>query len=205
MMSDAVNLLGPGGGSPIMRMLTATSDTRSQRARDEFDRFVADSAQPLLRTAYLISWDLAEAEDLVQECLMLIARRWPRVRAMDHPRAYARRVLINRALDGAGGRSRRRQELDACAQDDLGRHVAPDRTELVGLRSELVQALGALPARQRTVLVLRYFEDLSEAQVAAALGCSLGTVKSTASRALARLQPLVERPDLPTTAKERTP
>jgi DNA-directed RNA polymerase specialized sigma24 family protein len=63
--------------------------------RDEFDRFVADSSDALLRTAYLIVWDLTEAEDLVQECLLTVARRWPRVRRMEHPRAYARRVLVN--------------------------------------------------------------------------------------------------------------
>ena len=73
--------------------------------RADFDRFVADSTDPLLRTAYLIVWDLGEAEDLVQETLLQVARRWPRVRRMEHPIAYTRRILVNRAL---GGASRRR-------------------------------------------------------------------------------------------------
>src|SRR5581483_10263515 len=81
--------------------------------RADFDRFVADSTDALLRTAYLIVWDLGEAEDLVQETLFQVARRWPRVRRMEHPTAYARQILVNRALSGSGRRTRRRQELTA--------------------------------------------------------------------------------------------
>ncbi len=154
--------------------------------RAEFDRFVADSTDTLLRTAYLIVWDLGEAEDLVQETLFEVARRWPRVRRMERPIAYARRVLVNRALSGSARRTRRRQELVA--------PIPPDRAaetngavELDG-QDELMSALASLPPRQRAVLVLRYFLDLPEAEVAAALKCSLGTVKSTASRGLARLE-----------------
>jgi RNA polymerase sigma-70 factor (sigma-E family) len=176
-----------------MRILPATTTRRTQRIQAEFDTFVADSADALLRTAYLIVWDRAEGEDLVQECLLTVARRWPRVRAMDHPHAYARRVLVNRALQGAPRRARRRHELQSA-------EVLPDRPDEAGARaldavdtrSDLHRALGLLPPRQRAVLVLRYFEDLSEAQVAAALGCSTGTVKSTASRALAALARLQE-------------
>jgi RNA polymerase sigma-70 factor (sigma-E family) len=154
--------------------------------RADFDRFVADSSETLLRTAYLIVWDLGEAEDLVQETLFEVARRWPRIRRMEHPIAYARRVLVNRALSGSARRTRRRQELVA--------PIPPDRAvESAGLgeidrQDELMGALAALPPRQRAVLVLRYFLDLPEAEVAAALQCSLGTVKSTASRGLARLE-----------------
>jgi RNA polymerase sigma-70 factor (sigma-E family) len=178
--------------------------SRSQRRRAEFERFVSESSAALLRTAYLVAWDLTEAEDLVQECLLAVARRWPRVRAMDHPHAYARRVLINLALDGAGKRSRRRRELDAPDESALAQ--VPDDASAralagIDVRSELIDALGTLPPRQRAVLVLRYFEDLSEAQVAAALGCSIGTVKSSASRGLARLQAALAA-DIPLTTKE---
>ncbi len=83
----------------------------ADRRRAEFDQFVADSSAGLLRTGYLIVWDLAEAEDLVQECLLAVARRWPRVRRMEHPYAYARRILVNLALRGGPARSRRRDEL----------------------------------------------------------------------------------------------
>jgi len=161
----------------------------ADRRRAEFDQFVADSSSGLLRTGYLIVWDLAEAEDLVQECLLAVARRWPRVRRMEHPYAYARRILVNLALRGGPARSRRRDELAPFS----GEREPPDdgaaRTlEDVGVRAELLVALGRLPPRQRAVLVLRYLEDLSEAQVADALGCSVGTVKSSASRGLTRLQ-----------------
>lgn len=152
----------------------------------QFDQFVRENADGFLRTAYLIVWDAAEAEDLVQESLLVIARRWPRVRRMEHPRAYARRVLVNLALDGSKRRRRRRAEVQLT--EEAAPDVAADVLEAVDVRADLVAALAELPPRQRAVLVLRYFEDLTEAQTAAALGCSTGTVKSTASRALARLQ-----------------
>jgi RNA polymerase sigma-70 factor (sigma-E family) len=161
------------------------------RARAEFERFVASHGERLLRTAYLITWDLAEAEDLVQECLLRVARRWPRVRAMSRPEAYARRILVNLALDGAKLRTRLKSELEEQRGPSLESPL--QARSLDGLaeldnRSELLDALGALPGRQRLVLVLRYFADLSEAQTAEALDCSLGTVKSTTSRGLARLR-----------------
>jgi RNA polymerase sigma-70 factor (sigma-E family) len=151
--------------------------------RHDFDRFVANSTDGLLRTAYLIVWDLPEAEDLVQETLFKVARRWPKVSRMEHPAAYARRILVNLALDGSLKRSRRRAELSAARPGHPAVSAAPLDTH-----DELHAALVALPPRQRAVLVLRYFLDLPEAEVAAALQCSLGTVKSTASRGLARLE-----------------
>lgn len=151
----------------------------------DFDEFVSTHVDDLLRTAYLIVWDGAEAEDVVQECLLKLARRWPRIRRMDQPRAYARRVLVNLAVDGARGRARRRGELEPEA---LASAIAVDPLPALEARAELLQALGQLPARQRAVLVLRYFNDLTEAQVAEVLGCAPGTVKSSASRGLARLR-----------------
>ncbi len=160
------------------------------RATDDFDQFVAANVDDLLRTAYLIAWDEAEAEDLVQECLLKVARLWPRVRSMDQPRAYARRILINLATDGARGRARRRVELEPPSP------AAPERSAdpLAALDThvELVEALGRLPPRQRAVLVLRYFHDLTEVQAAEVLGCPPGTVKSNASRGLARLREVFE-------------
>jgi RNA polymerase sigma-70 factor (sigma-E family) len=150
----------------------------------DFDQFVARHVDDLLRTAYLIVWEEAEAEDLVQECLLKVARRWPRIRRMEQPRAYARRILVNLAVDGARGRARRRGELEA----GTARPIAVDPLSAFDTRAELLQVLGQLPARQRAVLVLRYFNDLTEAQVAEVLGCSPGTVKSSASRGLARLR-----------------
>jgi RNA polymerase sigma-70 factor (sigma-E family) len=164
---------------------------RRDQAKEEFEEFVTSSADDLLRTAYLVVWDLTAAEDLVQECLFRTARRWPRVRSMDHPKAYARRVLVNLALDGAGRRHRHRSELDLRDRppvDDRHDEAAAGAIRMVETTSDLIDALGVLAPRQRAVLVLRYFEDLSESQVAEILGCSVGTVKSTTSRALDRLR-----------------
>ena len=154
--------------------------------RADFDRFVSDNTDALLRAAYLIVWDLPEAEDLVQETLLKVAKRWPRVRRMEHPGAYARRIMVNLALDRSVRVFRRRQELTGELNVD-GR-VDPGGQSALETRDELLSAIALLPPRQRAVLVLRYFLDLPEAEVAAALKCSLGTVKSTASRGLARLE-----------------
>jgi RNA polymerase sigma-70 factor (sigma-E family) len=154
--------------------------------RADFETFVAASTDALLRTAYLIAGDLQDAEDLVQETLLKVARRWPRVRRMEQPVAYARRILVNLALDDAGRRTRRRRELTGDALHD--RCDEADAARGFETHDELLSALAALPPRQRTTLVLRYFLDLPEAEVAAAMKCSLGTVKSTAARGLARLE-----------------
>jgi RNA polymerase sigma-70 factor (sigma-E family) len=168
---------------------------RRGETRFAFERFVDGCASGLLRTAYLLTWDLAEAEDLVQETFLRVARRWPRVRRMDQPVAYARRILVNLAVDDAKRRSRRRSELDVADSMRLVAYADEASARVLGAvdeRAELLGALGVLAPRQRAVLVLRYFEDLSEAQVAVILGCSLGTVKSTASRGLARLREAID-------------
>ena len=156
---------------------------------NDFDRFVAEHANALLRTAYLMVGDLHEAEDVVQETLLKLASRWPRVRRMDNPAGYARRILVNLALRGGPRRSRNRAELNAIAP----MHTASGATYR-DIRDELYAALAALPPRQRAVLVLRYFLDLPETEVAVTLGCSLGTVKSSGSRGLKRLHESL-RPD----------
>jgi RNA polymerase sigma-70 factor (sigma-E family) len=165
---------------------------RKGRTRAEFERFAAVHADGLLRSAYLMSGDRGEAEDLVQECLLRLARIWPRVRSMEHPGAYARRVLFNLALDGGRKRTRRQGELQA-AQTPHCRDGESPTTAALEARADLVQALAELPARQRAVLVLRYFADLPETEVATILDCSPGTVKSSASRGLERLRQTLER------------
>jgi RNA polymerase sigma factor (sigma-70 family) len=116
---------------------------------------------------------------------------------MDHPAAYARTVLVHLALDEGKRRSRRRAELQPTAGVRLQQQEDDAAVQVIGrveASADLLQALGELPARQRVALVLRYFEDLSEAEVAQAMGCSVGTVKSTTSRALERLRSVVELP-----------
>jgi RNA polymerase sigma-70 factor (sigma-E family) len=157
------------------------------RARTEFERFAALHADALLRSAYLMAGDRGEAEDLVQECLLRLARKWPRVRSMEHQGAYARRVLFNLILDGGPQRARRRTELPESQATD-GDGGEGRATAAVEARVDLVQALGGLPARQRAVLVLRYFADLPAGEVGLVLDCSPGTVKSSASRGLVRLR-----------------
>jgi RNA polymerase sigma factor (sigma-70 family) len=106
---------------------------------------------------------------------------------MEHPGAYARRVLFNLILDGGTRRARRRTELVAVETPD-GHGGVDETTAMLAAHVDLLRALGCLPGRQRAVLVLRYFADLPEAEVAAILGCSPGTVKSSASRGLERLR-----------------
>jgi RNA polymerase sigma-70 factor (sigma-E family) len=170
------------------------------RIRASFDDFVANNADGLLRTAFLITADQQDAEDLVQECLLKISRRWIRIAAMDQPLAYARRVLVNLAVRGSEPRSRRQAELDVDFPD-AGAYSAD--IELVATRAELRAALRQLTPRQRAVLVLRYFNDLPEAEVAQILGCTTGTVKSTASRSLAQLRELIQPTSLQTRSDKR--
>jgi RNA polymerase sigma-70 factor (sigma-E family) len=161
-------------------------------ARREFESFVADASAALLRTAYLMTWDLQLAEDLVQETFLKVARRWPRVRGLEHPVAYSRKILTNLALDEGARRGRRREigwaPTDALSSAD---EAAERALSVVESRRDLVAVLALLPTRSRATLVLRFWEDLSVEQTADVLGCSVGTVKSTTSRALAMLRGLM--------------
>lgn len=155
------------------------------RPRPSFDEFARTNADSLLKTAFLLSWDRKEAEDLVQECLFRVARDWSRVGSMREPVAYARRVLINLAIDDARRRRRRSSEL---YQPPAEIGEGSPEFERLESRLELIAALRELPPRQRAVIVLRYFLDLSETDTAAALDCSVGTIKSTSSKALDHLR-----------------
>jgi RNA polymerase sigma-70 factor (sigma-E family) len=161
--------------------------------RSSFGDFVIENGAGLLRTAHLITLDHSEAEDLVQECLLRVSRRWGEVGSMDSPLAYSRRTLANLAFRGARNRRRRRDELAGPSRDAA---YALDAAEAVALRDEVLNALRTLTVRQRTVLALRYFHDLSETQVAEALGCSVGTVRSTTSRSLAQLRTAIDQEPL---------
>jgi RNA polymerase sigma-70 factor (sigma-E family) len=161
---------------------------REARSRQQFEAFVAGATDVLFRTGYLMTSDAAGTEDLVQETLLRVARQWRRVRAMEQPVGYARRILVNLVIDGAERRTRQRAEL---APRSAAAEPADDDTirALRGVEdlAELRWALSQLPVRIRAVLVLRYWADLPVADVADMLGCSEGTVKSTASRGARRL------------------
>lgn len=178
---------------------------RHQAVEGEFDGFAAAVAGPLLRTGYLMTGDADDAEDLVQETLLRVARRWKRVRSMKHPAGYARRVLVNLVLRETDRRSRQRAELwpqgdPAEAADESAARALREVDDLAEFRWALAQ----LPARQRAVLVLRYWADLPVAEVADLLGCSEGTVTSTASRAAARLAGILAHGALPVTRTRRS-
>ena len=157
---------------------------------ETFDDFVAGAATRLLRAAVFLVPDRQVAEDLVQSAFERTARHWRRLARTGNPEAYARRVLVNLAIDD-GRRRRRRPVVLGGGTDDLERigGTAPDRAMAdLELRDLVERSLAALPPRQRAVLVLRYWCDLTEREIAADLGISTGTVKSQAARALARLQ-----------------
>jgi RNA polymerase sigma-70 factor (sigma-E family) len=153
-----------------------------------FEEFVDQRSVALFRTAYLVAGDVHQAEDLLQSALEQAYRRWRRIRDMEHPEAYVRRVIVNLACD------RRRSRKAEVALDEATSASSADDTALVDLRQALVIGLRRLPVGMRTVLVLRYWEGLSEAEIAAELGRSVGTVKSQASRGLERLRQVAGLP-----------
>ena len=161
----------------------------------DFDAFVRAAWQPLLRSAVLLCGERHAAEDLVQETLVRLAQRWPRlVRGGADPMPYARTVLYRLWVDTWRRRRTRPETLVASAGDDPGAgRQLPLRHDALAVavdRVALARALDRLTARQRAVLVLRYLEDRTEVETARVLGCSPNTVKSQARHALARMREL---------------
>ena len=149
--------------------------------REAFDHFVRSRVPALSRTAYLLTGDVHLAEDLVQQALLLAAKSWHRIQG--DPEPYVRRILYTQNISWW----RRRRLLETPTETHEASAVAAGDTEL---RLSLDAALAQLTARQRTILVLRFFEDLTEVQTAHVLGIHSGTVKSTTRKALARLRTL---------------
>jgi RNA polymerase sigma-70 factor (sigma-E family) len=167
-----------------------------------FEDFVRARSGSLLRTALLLAGhNRAEAEDLLQLALERAYRHWGRVNRAGEPERYVRTILANASAD-RWRRAARRAERPLLATDP-GPAVA-DRTAEVENRDYLMRALALLPPRQRTVLVLRYFDDLSENETAQMLGCTVGTVKAHAARGLARLREAVGE-DSPRPVSQRIP
>jgi RNA polymerase sigma-70 factor (sigma-E family) len=149
------------------------------RDTEAFSDFVRGRSPDLLRSAWLLTGDWHTAHDLVQAAL---ERTWPRWgKRIDHPDAYVRRVMLTTYLSWR--RRRWTAELPTAELPETGGAAEPS-----DLRLSLLAALATLTRQQRAVVVLRYFEDLSEAETAAALGCSVGTVKAHASRGLQQLR-----------------
>ncbi len=145
-----------------------------------FADFVERWSPALLRVAFLLTGDRGLAEDLLQTALLKTSRRWSRIADQQAAYPYVRRVLVTTSASW-----RRRRRVGEVLTDRLPEQSAAGGDPAPG---RAVAALEALPPRMRAVIVLRYYEDLSEADTAAALGCSVGSVKSQASRGLARLR-----------------
>jgi RNA polymerase sigma-70 factor (sigma-E family) len=149
----------------------------------DFDAYVAARATDLLRTAYLLTGDHQRAEDLVQTALAKVWPRWERITgpATPGPHAYVRKVMLTTYI--AWWRRRWNGEI---ATDVMPEPHEPERARIE--RVDLMRALAQLPRGQRAAIVLRYVEDLSEAQAAEVLGCSVGTIKSQCARGLRALR-----------------
>ncbi|QSB17488.1 SigE family RNA polymerase sigma factor [Natronosporangium hydrolyticum] len=168
---------------------------------EEFREFVAARSTALLRTAYLLAGDWATAEDLLQTALTKTYLAWKRLGGIEAVEPYTRRVLINTATSWW-----RRRWHGEKPTETLPERPGPDRLEEALARDAIWQQVRTLPARQRAVLVLRYYEDLSEAQTAELLEIAPGTVKSQTARALNTLRKrLVEAGLAPETARTALP
>lgn len=146
----------------------------------DFDDYVAARSVELLRFAWLLTGNAYDAEDVVQGALAKLYVRWDRVRRSDDVDAYVRRSVVN----ASHSRFRRRRVPQVPLEDAERVGTASLAYVAVEDRTGLIAALSDLSQRQREAVVLRYLHDLSEAETAAAMGCAVGTVKSTASRAL---------------------
>ena len=152
-------------------------------SREEFRQYVAGRSAGLLRTATLLTGERALAEDLVQTALARTYLAWGRIRDREAVDAYTRRVLVT--TYATWWRRKWRGEVPAERLPDA---AGPDEYASVDTAAALRAALARLPRRMRAVVVLRYWDDLAEAEVARLLGCSAGTVASQASRGLAKLR-----------------
>jgi RNA polymerase sigma-70 factor (sigma-E family) len=164
-----------------------------------FEEFAAATWSALYRSAYLLAGNHADAEDLAQQTLIKAHRGWVKVSASDSPIAYVRRILTNTFLSSKRPKARRLELLT----DEIPEWAGAAGTVAAAAgtpgasdeRMALWPHVTRLPPRQRSVIVLRYFEDLSEAEIAEILGCSRGNVKSTAHRALKSLRAAIDAPD----------
>ncbi len=163
-----------------------------------FEEWVAARGAQLLRFADALCGDFHRAEDLVQSALAKALGRWSVVVAMAHPEAYLKAMIVNDYL--GWWRRRSRTEVPMPTPPEVSRFGGADLAVGQASRDAAWRLLARLPRRQRAVLVLRYYEDLSDEQIASVLGCAASTVRSSASRALAALRvvvPQLDRETLP--------
>lgn len=179
---------------------TAIGVRRASGDRDtEFTAYMQARRTSLMRTAYLLAGDHATAEDLVQTALAKLYLSWDKVRERDSLDGYVRRILVNEN-SSLWRRAFKRSEVSSQALPERG--VSDEYDD--GVSAQLWAFVQTLPRRQRAVVVLRYYEQLTEAETADVLGCSVGTVKSQASRALAALRERAPQSLNPRTGEEES-
>ncbi len=178
---------------PLMNRGAAVGDSGT-----DFDAFVVRRYVALVRFGYVLTGNRASAEDLVQNALFRTYRRWQHLDAKDDPTAYVRKAMVNAHISWTRLLSSREQLFAEPPERPGG-----EGGDIEGLH--MWRQLAALPARMRAVLVLRFYEDLSEAETARVLGCSAGTVKSQTSRGLARLRRQLSKSEPAQSQPESTP
>jgi RNA polymerase sigma-70 factor (sigma-E family) len=151
-----------------------------------FEEFVRAEMGALARFAGALTGDRYLAEDMLSDALVKVARRWRRISSVDDPAAYVRRVIVTTYLDDR--RKAQRRQTTPSADIEVLDRPAPDMAESVVDRLEVARLLGALPPQQKAAVVLRYLMDETDEQIADALGCSTGTVRSHLSRARTTLR-----------------
>jgi RNA polymerase sigma-70 factor (sigma-E family) len=162
-----------------------------QSDEDRFADFVRVHSASLFRTAYLMTGDYQRAEDVLQAALVRLYQRWVKVEAMEWPVGYARKVVVSQAVSWWRKRSSHESLLQVWDEP-----AWDGRVDDVAEHERVWRAVLSLPRRQRAVMVLRYYEDLTEAQIAETLGIAPGTVKSQAHAATRRLAELLAEPQI---------
>lgn len=176
----------PGEGAVRARLEAdeaALADSPGVRDNPGFREYVAARSRSLLRTAYLLTGNVADAEDLVQSALAKTYLAWDRIEDLAALDGYVRRAMVNTHISWW-----RRRRVEEYPTDEIPDQAVADHAGASDLQESMRRAIDRLPERMRAAVVLRFYEDMTEAEVAEALGVSLGTVKSTVSRAVAKLR-----------------
>ena len=163
-----------------------------------FEEFAATRLPAVLRFAGVLTADRALAEDVVQEVLIRASKRWEHIGQLDRPELYVRKMIVNEYLSW---RRRSWRLLPGGSAAEVDDRVTPDHADRQAERDALLAELVKLPRRQRAVLVLRYYEGFSDPEIADVFGCTPGTVRGYASRALAALRVELS-PNVPAASKE---
>ena len=183
-----VSAVGDRGARPRPSIPSARTEETGEAAADlsedhAFREFVRARRHALLRTAYLLTGNLADAEDLVQSALAKTYLAWHRIVDRGAVDSYVRRAMVNTQISWW-----RRRRLEEFPTDEIPDQATVDYPVSTDVQDSLRQAIDRLPQRMRAAVMLRYYEDMTEAEVAEVLGVSVGTVKSTVSRAVAKLR-----------------